>query len=223
MKRAALYLRVSRDDLSLDNQRLELEAMCRRRELQIVRTYEEQESAAARDRPVHDRMLVDAHAGAFDVVVVWALDRLGRSMFGNIQDVLKLDACGVHIVSAQEQWLDTVGPVRQLLVAIFSWVAQQERERMIERTKAGMDRARAQGKTIGRKKRVTPELEAEIAKRLRDDWTIRDIAIALKLPKATVYRSAKEIRARAVPQGGSKTGGPQVPEMPSSGERLAGP
>lgn len=196
MTRAALYLRVSRDDLSLDNQRLELEAMCRRRDLTIVTTYEEQESAAARDRPVHDKMLADAHAGAFEVVVVWALDRLGRSMYGNIQDVLKLDACGVHIASAQEQWLDTVGPVRQLLVAIFSWVAQQERDRLIERTKAGQARARAQGKTIGRPKRVTPEIQAKIDRLVADDLTIREISMAVHLPKDTVHRAVRDAKRR---------------------------
>jgi putative DNA-invertase from lambdoid prophage Rac len=203
LNRAALYLRVSREDLTLENQRLELEAICQRRGLTIVGTYEEHISAAAKKRPEHQKMLQDAHDGVFDVLVIWALDRLGRSMFGNIEDVLRLDRAGCLIVSVKEPWLDTGGPVRQLLVAIFSWVAQQERDRMIERTKAGLDRARKAGKRIGRPARVTPELALQIERRTKEDWTVREIAMALKIPKATVYRTVKALREKgSVPKEG---------------------
>jgi DNA invertase Pin-like site-specific DNA recombinase len=193
MTRAALYLRVSREDLAIENQRPELEAMAKRRGLEVVRTYESHVSGASPKRPEHERMLKDAHAGAFDVLLVWSLDRFGRSMFENIRDVMTLDRYGVLIASVKEPWLDTSGPVRSLLVAIFSWVAQQERERMIERTKAGLERARAAGKRIGRKPRVTPELQAQIEKRVAEDWSIREIAAALKIPKATVYRTVRAL------------------------------
>jgi putative DNA-invertase from lambdoid prophage Rac len=197
MNRAALYLRVSREDLAIENQRPELEAMAKRRGLEVVRTYESHVSGASPKRPEHERMLKDAHKGAFDVLLVWSLDRFGRSMFENIRDVMTLDRYGVLIASVKEPWLDTSGPVRSLLVAIFSWVAQQERERMIERTKAGLARARAAGKRIGRKPRVTPELQAQIEKRVAEDWTIREIAAALKIPKATVYRTVRALPRRA--------------------------
>jgi DNA invertase Pin-like site-specific DNA recombinase len=68
-------------------------------------------------RPVFDRMVRDAHQGAFDVLVVWALDRFGRSMVGNLQAVLDLDRCGVQVVSVREPWLDTGSAVRPLLIA----------------------------------------------------------------------------------------------------------
>jgi putative DNA-invertase from lambdoid prophage Rac len=71
-------------------------------------------------------------------------------MIDNIQTVLELDRIGVRLVSVREPWLDTAGPVRGLLLAIFSWCAEQERLRIIERTKAGMERARKEGKIIGR-------------------------------------------------------------------------
>lgn len=193
MTRAALYLRVSREDLAIENQRPELEALALRRGLEVVAVYESQVSGAAKHRPEHDRMLQDAHERKFDVLVVWALDRFGRSMFENIRDVMTLDRAGVAILSVKEPWLDAGGPTRQLLVAIFSWVAEQERARLIERTKAGIERARAAGKRIGRKPRVTPELAAQIAKKVAEDWTIRDIAAALKIPKATVYRTVRAL------------------------------
>lgn len=214
-----MYLRVSREDLAIENQRPDLEALARRRDLEVVETYESHISGANPRRPEHERMMKDAHAGRFDVLLVWSLDRFGRSMFENLRDVMTLDRAGVAIVSVKEPWLDTGGPVRQLLVAIFSWVAEQERARLIERTKAGQARARAAGKQIGRKARVTPELAAEIAQRVADDWTVREIAVALKLPKATVYRT---VRAHRSTNGGSE-GGSQVPGIASPGDPSAGP
>jgi DNA invertase Pin-like site-specific DNA recombinase len=71
-------------------------------------------------------------------------------MTSSISTVLELDRLGVPVLSVREPWLDTSGPVRPLLVAIFGWVAEQERTRLIERTKAGLERARRQGKRLGR-------------------------------------------------------------------------
>jgi putative DNA-invertase from lambdoid prophage Rac len=71
-------------------------------------------------------------------------------MLGAIQTVLECDRLGVPVLSVRESWLDTSGSVRPLLVAIFGWVAEQERARLIERTKAGIERARHQGKRLGR-------------------------------------------------------------------------
>jgi DNA invertase Pin-like site-specific DNA recombinase len=111
--------------------------------------YEEVESAA-KARPVLERLLADARAGRIHAVSVWALDRLHRSMVGAIQTVLELDRLGAQVLSVRECWLDTSGPVRPLLVAIFGWVAEQERARLIERTRAGLERARREGKRLGR-------------------------------------------------------------------------
>ncbi|MCL2724816.1 MAG: recombinase family protein [Polyangiaceae bacterium] len=150
-KRAALYLRVSTDKQTSENQRPEVTMLARTRGLEIVQVYEEIGSAA-KHRAEFDRMMVDAHAGRFDVLVVWSLDRFGRSMVGNLQAVLELDRIGVQVVSVRESWLDSSGPTRPLLLVIFGWVAEQERNRMIERTKAGLERARREGKQIGRPK-----------------------------------------------------------------------
>lgn len=114
-----------------------------RRGLEVTIINEEKVSAA-KARPELAKMLRDAHVGCFEVLLVWALDRLGRSMVGNLQVVLELDRYGVEVVSLGEPWLDTGGPVRALLIAIFGWMAEQERTRLGERTKAGLDRARRQ-------------------------------------------------------------------------------
>src|SRR5215212_2247968 len=93
-----------------------------------------------------------AIARGYEAVGCVALDRLHRSMTGAINTVLECDRLGVPVLSVREPWLDTSGPVRPLLVAIFGWVAEQERSVLITRTKAGIERARRQGKTLGRPK-----------------------------------------------------------------------
>jgi DNA invertase Pin-like site-specific DNA recombinase len=147
-RRAALYVRVSTDKQTAENQIAEVRQLATARGFDPV-LYEEVESAA-KARPVFDKMLADVRAGRVNAVAVWALDRLHRSMTGAIGTVLEFDRLGVPVLSVREGWLDTSGPVRPLLVAIFGWVAEQERSRLIERTKAGVERARRAGKRLGR-------------------------------------------------------------------------
>ena len=149
--KVAIYLRVSKRDGSqtTENQRPEVEAVARQRG-EVVRAYVEQGSAA-KARPVFREMMQAARAGEFSCLVVWALDRFGRSLTGNMVDLLELDKLGVCVVSVRETWLDTCSPMRNLLVAIFSWCAEQERARLSERVKAGLETARGKGKRLGRK------------------------------------------------------------------------
>jgi DNA invertase Pin-like site-specific DNA recombinase len=183
--RAALYLRVSTDRQTVQNQLADLDRMVRARGFTPV-IYEEVESAAE-TRPVLDRMLADVRAGRVQAVAVWALDRLHRSMVGAISTVLELDRLGVPVISVREPWLDTSGPVRPLLVAIFGWVAEQERARLIERTRAGIARARAQGVKLGRPRASPLALEAAAGK-VRQGASIRAAARACGLGAETVRR-----------------------------------
>lgn len=148
MTTAAIYLRVSTDRQTVQNQHGDLLRLVQARGYEPA-IYEEVESAA-KARPVLDRLLAEARTGRVQAVAVWALDRLHRSMTGAIHTVLELDRLGVRVLSVREPWLDTDSPVRPLLVAIFGWVAEQERTRLIERTKAGLERARRDGKRLGR-------------------------------------------------------------------------
>ena len=195
--RAALYLRVSSDQQSTECQRPEVEQLCRGRGLHVVAVYEEQASAA-KHRPEYEKMLKDAKRGEFSVLVIWAIDRFGRSMTRNLADVLELDRVGVQVVSVRETWLDTGGPVRDLLVAIFSWVAEQERARIVERTKAGMVAAKKRGSRIGR-----PRARLDVG-RLRElhvrGLTVREIAKHMGVGASTVQRhlgSLAEVRGAA--------------------------
>jgi putative DNA-invertase from lambdoid prophage Rac len=149
-RRAAVYLRVSTDKQTSENQVEDVTRLVTARGYQPV-VYEEVESAA-KARPVFDRMMNDVRAGRVQAVGCVALDRLHRSMTGAINTVLECDRLGVPVLSVREPWLDTSGPVRPLLVAIFGWVAEQERTTLSARTKAGIERARRQGKALGRPK-----------------------------------------------------------------------
>ena len=187
-KRTAVYLRVSTEDQSLDNQRADIKRLLRARRLRQVASFEEQVSAA-KARPEFEAMMDAAHRGEFETLVVWALDRLGRSMAGNLQAVLDLDRCGVEVISVKESWLDTGGPVRSLLIAIFGWVAEQERIRMGERTKAGMERARRKGVTIGRPRRSADVRRAQSL--LDKGHSLREVARRLRVPPTTLHRALK--------------------------------
>jgi DNA invertase Pin-like site-specific DNA recombinase len=188
--RAVVYLRVSTADQAVENQLPSLELIAEARGFKLVKLFDELESTR-KARPVFDRMMLAARRGEFDVLLVWALDRFGRDTIGNLLAVRELDRLGVRIVSAQDSWLDTTGPARELLVAVMSWVAQQERDRRSERTRAGLARARAQGARIGRPHRLT-RADVARAKAMRAEGkSIRAIAIAMRTPRATIARALR--------------------------------
>lgn len=186
--RAAMYLRVSTRDQTLENQTPDLERLAKQRGLEIVEVYQEQVSAVKK-RPEFERMLEEAHRGRFSVLLVWAIDRFGRSMVANVQSVIELDRRGVQVVSFREPWLDTGGPVRPLLIAIFSWVAEQERSQLIARTRAGIDHARRKGIRIGRPRVRFDEAKARAL--IEGGSSLRAVARALDVPLTTLARALK--------------------------------
>ncbi|WP_437710000.1 recombinase family protein [Sorangium sp. So ce448] len=105
----------------------------------------EKKISAAKDRLEWQRLKTVAHQGKLDAMLVFALDRLGRSLVGNLQEVLALDRLGVEVISVREHWLDMGGPIRELLIASFSRVAQEERWQIASRCRAGQERACRQG------------------------------------------------------------------------------
>ncbi len=194
--RCALYIRCSTERQSLENQRPDLLRIARSRGLEIVEVFEEKISATKK-RPEYERMMLAAHQGKFSNLLIWAMDRLGRSLVGNVEALLKLDGCGVRVISVQESWLDTAGPVRDLLVSIFSWVAQQERYRISTRTKAGLERAKRKGRILGRPRKW---IDIDRALRLRaEGMPLRKISQKLKVGTSTLHRAlqAHEVLAGA--------------------------
>jgi putative DNA-invertase from lambdoid prophage Rac len=222
-RRACLFMRVSTQDQTCENQRTGLVQLARTRGFEIVDVFEEKVSSVAKNRREFDRMMLAAHAGKFDLLLVVALDRLQRSMVATIQTVLKLDAVGVRVISVREPWLDLEGPVRSLLIGVFGWIAEQERLQIVARTKAGLERARREGRQIGRPRARADlnEARALLAKGL----SMPKVARRLNLGTSTLYRLLEAERqvlggsAAAFPKGSGVQGvdqGAEVREITSS-------
>ncbi len=154
MQKVALYARVSKNDESQEpkNQLAPLRDYARALGYQVVGEYVDLASGGSSDREQFLQLLADADKHKFDLILVWALDRLSREGIPNVLAYLeRFKRNGVALRSLQEPWLDTRDQgLGQLLLAIFSWVAQQERRRIVERTKAGLEQAKRQGKRLGR-------------------------------------------------------------------------
>lgn len=185
-KKAAIYLRTSTDRQFTDNQRPSVIRLAEARGFEVVHIFEEQMSAT-KIRPQWEALKAAAHRGEFGAVIIYAIDRLGRSMIGNVQEILQLDRLGVEVASVREPWLDMGGPVRTLLIAILSWVAEEERRQIASRSKLGVERARREGRRIGRPR---IELDVEHARALKQEGlSIREIAKKLGVAKTTVHKA----------------------------------
>lgn len=148
--KAVLYLRVSTDEerQNVENQREPLTKLANALGFQIVREYVDYASGGNSNRPQFQEMLEDAGKHKFDIILIWALDRFSREgILNTLHYIEKLNRANVALKSLQESWLDTRDKGTGLLfLAIFSWVAQQERERLRERIKAGLKGKKNVGK-----------------------------------------------------------------------------
>ncbi len=150
--KVAIYARVSTDEQTELNQIPVLESWVQHRGYEVYETYRDVGSAWQKaDQKELKRLLEDARRGKFEIMAVWALDRLTRGGIGKIFQILdRLAEYKVRVISHQESWTEAPGELQPLLFSVFAWVAQQESKRISERTKAGMARVKAQGKHIGR-------------------------------------------------------------------------
>lgn len=154
--RIALYTRVSKDDETQDpqNQVVPLREFAKALNGEIVREYMDYASGGKSDRKQFKEMLGAAEKREFDLLLVWALDRFSREgIVKTLKYLERLKLCGVAMKSLQESWLDTRDDgLGELMLAILSWVAKQERKRISERTKAGLQKALRNGSKLGRPK-----------------------------------------------------------------------
>ncbi len=154
--RVAIYARVSTDNKGQDpeNQLRQLRSWCGRMGYQVAGEYVEHESGGkgAEQRREYARLFADAARRDFDMVLVWALDRFTRDgMAATVVDLQRLKSYGVSFHSYTEEHLSTDNEiVRNILLAILASLAKLEREKISQRTKAGLERARAMGKQLGR-------------------------------------------------------------------------
>ena len=153
-RKAVIYARVSTEEQNLDNQIELLKNLSSEQNCKVSHIYTDKVSGGSANRPQFQQMLKDARLRKFDVIYIWSLDRFSREGINNTLSYLKLlKSQGVSLKSMQEGWLDTSDDgMGELLIAIFSWVAKQERMRISERTKAGLARSKKKpGRPKGKK------------------------------------------------------------------------
>jgi DNA invertase Pin-like site-specific DNA recombinase len=188
-KRAALYVRVSTDKQTVENQIRELRQVAERRGWEVVQVYSDAgiSGAKGRDsRPGLDQMLKDASRRKFDVAMAWAIDRLGRSLIGLLDTIQALEACGVDLYLDQ-QAIDTTTPTGKLIFQVTGAFAEFERSMIKQRVHAGLKRAVAQGKRLGRPK-IDRATERKAEKLLGEGKGILKVAKTLGIGTGTVQR-----------------------------------
>jgi DNA invertase Pin-like site-specific DNA recombinase len=194
MKRAVLYMRVSTLDQHPETQLYDLRQMAGQRGFEIVNEYTDCISGAKARRPGLDQMMTDARRGRFDVVLVWASDRIARSVKHFLEVLDELSRLQVEYVSFREN-IDTGGPLGRAIVIIIGAVAELERNLIIERVRAGMRRARLEGQHIGRNPLALDN--AAIQRDRCQGQSIRQIARGHRISTATVQRVLRKPPAQA--------------------------
>jgi DNA invertase Pin-like site-specific DNA recombinase len=195
MKRAVLYLRVSTTDQTTANQERELREIAERADWEVVRVYKDHgiSGAKGRDkRPAFDALCRNASARQFDVVMAWSVDRLGRSLQDLIAFLSDLHALKVDLF-LKSQGIDTTTPGGKAMFQMMGVFAEFERSIIQERVRAGLRRAKQEGKRLGRP-RIAPELEARILTALKAPGRIegvRKIAKRFGVDPSTVQRISR--------------------------------
>ena len=181
--RAAIYARVSTLDQEPENQLQELRRYVEARGWS-AKEYTDRGVSGAKDRrPALDQMIADARRRRFDVLVCWRLDRLGRNLKHLVGLLDDLQGLGVAFVSLGEG-IDATTPAGRLQMHLLAAIAQFERERIVERVKAGLQRARTQGRRLGRPRRLVPKALLEPVRGL----SVRQAAAKLGVSAATAHR-----------------------------------
>jgi len=196
VKQAALYVRVSTDGQTVENQTRELRQIAERRGWKVVETYSDAgiSGSKGRDkRPGLDQLLNDASRRKFGVVMAWSIDRLGRSLIDLLATVQNLEACGVDLYLDQQN-IDTTTPAGRLMFQITGAFAEFERSMIRQRVKLGLKRAVAQGKRLGRPP-IASELERKARRELRRGTGILKVAKLVRLGTGTVHRIKREMNA----------------------------
>ena len=189
--RAALYARVSTDEQSPDLQVEELRRLAEQRGWSVVGEYVDHGISGVKEsRPALDALLADAQAGKLDLVAVWKLDRLGRSLQHLLRTLDCLTGWGVQFVSARDSGIDTTSPSGRLMLHMLAAFAQFERDLLRERVIAGVRRAQAQGKHCGRKP-VAIDLRPAVAM-LDRGHGIKTTARSLGVSVSTLRRRLRE-------------------------------
>jgi DNA invertase Pin-like site-specific DNA recombinase len=195
-KQAAIYVRVSTDKQTIENQLRELRQIAKRRGWDVVHEYHDagiSGSKGRETRPGLDQMLKDAQRRRFDVVMAWAIDRLGRSLIDLLGTIQALENCGVDLYLDQQS-IDTTTPAGRLMFQITGAFAEFKRSMIRQRVLAGLKRAVEKGSILGRPK-ISAQLERRIQAQLRAGKGILATAKELGVGTGTVHRIARAMRS----------------------------
>jgi DNA invertase Pin-like site-specific DNA recombinase len=188
-RRVAIYVRVSTDGQTTMNQQRELEAVAKRHDWKVIEVFRDQGISGKNgreQRPAFDRLLQGVARKNFDIVAAWSVDRLGRSLQHLLSFLAELKAKGIDLYLHQ-QGVDTSTPAGRALFQMLGVFAEFERAMIIDRVRAGLRRARAQGKRLGRP-RVSEQIERAIRKELARGRGIHAVAQAIGVGAGTVQR-----------------------------------
>lgn len=184
MKTAALYIRVSTHNQNTDTQKLAVEQFAQRRGFSETLLYIDEGYSGAKDRrPRLDDLMKDARAKRFDVVVVFRFDRFARSLKHLVLALEEFQALGISFISVSES-IDTSTPLGRMSYAMIAAMAEFERSIIQERIRAGLDRARAEGKHLGRPKRIFDRDQVRVLREA--GYSVRNISRILQIPKSSV-------------------------------------
>ena len=195
-RRAAIYGRVSTDWQTTENQTVALKDVAERRSWEVVEVYIDHAISGAKGRdkrPGFDQMLKDANRRKFDVVMTWSIDRLGRSLRNLLKTIEHLEATGVDLYFDQPN-IDTTTPAGKLLFQVTGAFAEFERSMIQQRVNAGLARARAQGKRLGRPK-IDQTTEWAICQALATGQGILKTAAQLGVGRGTVQRIKAQMKS----------------------------
>lgn len=180
----ALYVRVSTGRQEAKNQLSQLRQFAKKQGWRIVREYRDVDSGGKADRKEFRKMFAGASRREFDLILFWALDRFSREGVGpTLRYLERLSASGVAWRSYTEQFFDSCGPFKDAIISVMATLAKQERIKISERTIAGLQRARAEGKILGRPR---CEVDVHAIRRLRrqgQSW--REVGQQLGVSAAT--------------------------------------
>jgi DNA invertase Pin-like site-specific DNA recombinase len=194
-KRAVLYARVSTGDQHPETQLLDLRQVAKQRGYEIGQEYVDTISGSKAKRPGLDRLLSDARRGQFHVVLVAAFDRVARSVRHFLEVLDELNHLGIEFISLREN-IDTGGPLGRAIVVIVGAIADLERSLFVERVRAGMRRAKLEGRRIGRAPLNVDR--AAIVKDRISGMSLTQVAKRHHVSRATVVRLAKEVKSSQV-------------------------
>lgn len=190
--RAAIYARVSTTDQHVENQLDEIRRLADSRGWSITSEHVDHGVSGSTDRrPGLDGLLVQVERHDVDVVIVVRLDRLGRSLQHLLSVVNRITAAGVGLVSIRDSGVDTTSASGRMMLSIIGAFAEFERNLLVERTRAGMDRVRRQGVHVGRPRR---DVAVGAAVELLDQGhSLTTVARMLGIPRPTLSRRLQEV------------------------------